>query len=205
MFQWTFLNRFSFDRITVTSLWPEFYGALCSWAVQFTHGPGTAGVHVRWREHSSPRRPWLCALAVCWPFRSSCLRRRRQCSEKALLLLLMLEACTRQLTMRRLHPADNTPGKQQHSTVDHEVPAELFKAGDGHGTGQNAQNIICVAIWKTGLSGQRNGRSPCSSHFPRKAIINSVQITEQLLLSLHSVFIQCGHFQCKNIFKKFFE
>ena len=28
-----------------------------------------------------------------------------------------------------------------------------------------------------------NGRSPCSSHFPRKAILNSVQITEQLLLS----------------------
>jgi len=59
----------------------------------------------------------------------------------ALLLLLMLKACTRQLTMWRLHPADNTPGKQQHSTVDDEVPAELFKAGDGHGTGQNAQNM----------------------------------------------------------------
>jgi len=33
------------------------------------------------------------------------------------------------------------------------------------------------------VSGQRNGRSPRSSHFPRKAILNSVQITEQLLLS----------------------
>jgi len=32
-------------------------------------------------------------------------------------------------------------------------------------------------------SGQRNGRSPCSSNFPRKVILNSVQITEQLLLS----------------------
>ena len=29
----------------------------------------------------------------------------------------------------------------------------------------------------------RNGRSPRSSHFPRKAILNSVQITEQLLVS----------------------
>ena len=33
------------------------------------------------------------------------------------------------------------------------------------------------------VSGQRNGRSPRLFHFPRKAILNSVQITEQLLLS----------------------
>ena len=40
-------------------------------------------------------------------------------------------------------------------------------------------------VWRSGklVSGQRNGRSPRSSHFPRKTILNSVQITEQLLLS----------------------
>ena len=40
-------------------------------------------------------------------------------------------------------------------------------------------------VWRSGklVSGQRNGCSPRSSHFPRKAILNSVQITEQLLLS----------------------
>ena len=40
-------------------------------------------------------------------------------------------------------------------------------------------------VWQSGklVSGQRNGRPPRSSHFPRKAILNSVQITEQLLLS----------------------
>ena len=37
--------------------------------------------------------------------------------------------------------------------------------------------------WRSGklVSGQRNGRSPHSSHFPRKAILNSVETTEQLL------------------------
>jgi len=41
-------------------------------------------------------------------------------------------------------------------------------------------------VWRSVklVSRQRNGRSPRSSHFPRKAILNSVQITEQLLLSL---------------------
>ena len=40
-------------------------------------------------------------------------------------------------------------------------------------------------IWRSGelVSGQRNGRSPHSSHFPRKVILNSVRIKEQLLLS----------------------
>ena len=40
-------------------------------------------------------------------------------------------------------------------------------------------------VWRSGklVNGQGNGRSPRSSHFPRKAILNSVQITEQLLLS----------------------
>jgi len=40
-------------------------------------------------------------------------------------------------------------------------------------------------VWRSGklVSGQRNGRSPHSSHFPRKAILNSVRITEQLLVS----------------------
>jgi len=39
-------------------------------------------------------------------------------------------------------------------------------------------------VWRSGkLSGHRNGRSPHSSHFPSKVILNSVQITEQLFLS----------------------
>ena len=40
-------------------------------------------------------------------------------------------------------------------------------------------------VWRSGklVSGQRNGRSPRSSHFPGKVIWNSVPITEQLLLS----------------------
>ena len=40
-----------------------------------------------------------------------------------------------------------------------------------------------VNVWRSGkqVSGQRNGRSPHSSHFPRKVILNSVQITEELL------------------------
>jgi len=40
-------------------------------------------------------------------------------------------------------------------------------------------------VWRSRklVSGHRNGRSPHSSHFPRKVILNSVQITEQLLLS----------------------
>ena len=40
-------------------------------------------------------------------------------------------------------------------------------------------------VWRSGklVSGQRNGRSLRSSHFSRKAILNSVQITKQLLLS----------------------
>ena len=40
-------------------------------------------------------------------------------------------------------------------------------------------------VWRSGklVTGQSNGRSPHSSHFPRKLILNCVQITEQLLLS----------------------
>jgi len=40
-------------------------------------------------------------------------------------------------------------------------------------------------VWRSGklVSGQRNGRSLLSSHFPRMVILNSVQITEQSLLS----------------------
>jgi len=38
-------------------------------------------------------------------------------------------------------------------------------------------------VWPSGklASGQRNGRSPHSSHFPRKVTLNSVKTTEQLL------------------------
>jgi len=57
------------------------------------------------------------------------------------------------------------------------VPAELFKAGE--------TVLDRMHAWRSGklVSGQRNGRSLHSSHFPRKVILNSVQITEQLLLS----------------------
>ena len=58
-----------------------------------------------------------------------------------------------------------------------DVPAELFKTG-GESTGQNAQNMC--GDWKL-VSSQRNGRSPHSSHFPRKVTLNSVKTTEQLL------------------------
>jgi len=37
-------------------------------------------------------------------------------------------------------------------------------------------------VWRSGklVNGQRNGRSPYSSHFPRKVTLNSVKTTEQL-------------------------
>jgi len=67
------------------------------------------------------------------------------------------------------------------ATGPDEVPApELLKTGGE--TVLDRMHRICVAIWEV-VIGQRNGRSPRSSHFPRKAILNSVQITEQLLLS----------------------
>ena len=66
------------------------------------------------------------------------------------------------------------------ATGPDEVPAELSKAG-----GQTVPDRMTEYVWRSGklVSGQRNGRSPHSSHFPRKMILNSVQITEQLLLS----------------------
>jgi len=59
-----------------------------------------------------------------------------------------------------------------------EVPAKLLKAGVE--TVMDKMHRICVAIWETG---ERPDNSPHSSHFPRKVILSSVQITEQLLLS----------------------
>ena len=59
--------------------------------------------------------------------------------------------------------------------LPNEVPAELFKAGGE--TVLDRMHRICVRSGKT-VSGQRNGRSPRLSHFPRKVILNSVQITE---------------------------
>jgi len=54
------------------------------------------------------------------------------------------------------------------------LPEELFKAvGE---TTLDTMHRICVVIWET-------GEWPHSFHFPRKMILNSVQITEQLLLS----------------------
>jgi len=43
--------------------------------------------------------------------------------------------------------------------------------------------------WRSGklANCQRNGRPPHSSHFPRQVILNIVQITEQLLLSLRII------------------
>jgi len=63
------------------------------------------------------------------------------------------------------------------TTGPYEVPAKLFKAG--------GEKECTEYVWRSGklVSGQRNGRSPRLSHFPRKMILNSVQITEQLLLS----------------------
>jgi len=61
-----------------------------------------------------------------------------------------------------------------------EVPAELFKQEE-----RRYLTECTEYVWRSGklVSGHRNGRSLRSSHFPRKAILNSVQITEQLLLS----------------------
>jgi len=56
-----------------------------------------------------------------------------------------------------------------------EAPAELFKAGEETVLDRIH---ICVAIWETITSGQRNGRPPRSSYFPRKMIFNDVQITK---------------------------
>ena len=52
-------------------------------------------------------------------------------------------------------------------------------------------------VWRSGklVSGRRNKRSPRLSHFPIKAILNSVQITEQLLLSpkiLNRIIVPSG-------------
>jgi len=43
-------------------------------------------------------------------------------------------------------------------------------------------------VWRYGklVSGQRNGRSPHSSHFPRKVILNSVKTTEHFFLVSHA-------------------
>ena len=58
------------------------------------------------------------------------------------------------------------------TTGPYEVPAKLFKAG--------GEKECTEYVWRSGklMSGQRNGRSPRLSHFPRKMILNSVQITE---------------------------
>jgi len=64
------------------------------------------------------------------------------------------------------------------ATAPDDVPAELFKAG-----GETALDRMHEYVWRSGklVSGQRNGRSPHSSHFPRKMILKSVKTTEQLL------------------------
>jgi len=59
------------------------------------------------------------------------------------------------------------------ATGPDEVLVELFEAG-GEAVLEKMHRI-CVAIWET-------NEWPDSSHFPRKVILNSMQITEQLLL-----------------------
>ena len=82
--------------------------------------------------------------------------------------------------------------QQVKATGPDEVPAELFNAG-----GEivlERMHRICLAIWETG--DQRNGHSPHSSQFPRKVILHSVQITEQLLLS---------HIQARSFFRSYWK
>ena len=66
------------------------------------------------------------------------------------------------------------------ATGPDEVLAELIQSRRRDSTGHNAQNV-----WRSGklVNGQRNGHSPRTSDLPRKAIVNSVQIIEQLLWS----------------------
>ena len=61
------------------------------------------------------------------------------------------------------------------ATGPDDVPTELFKAGGE--TAVVRMHRICVATWETGEC-QMNGRSPHSSHFPRKVTLNSVKTTE---------------------------
>jgi len=68
------------------------------------------------------------------------------------------------------------------ATVPEEVPAELFKAGDRLRQYCTQCTKYVWRSWKL-LSDKMNGRTPHSPHFPRKVILNNVQITEQLLLS----------------------
>jgi len=66
------------------------------------------------------------------------------------------------------------PSVRQQVAKTGPLPAELFKAvGE---TTLDTMHRICVVIWET-------GEWPHSFHFPRKMILISVQITEQLLLS----------------------
>jgi len=58
-------------------------------------------------------------------------------------------------------------------------PSRTVQSRRRDGTGHNAQNM-CGNLGNWWVA---RGHSPHSSHFPRQAILNSVQITEQLLLS----------------------
>jgi len=67
--------------------------------------------------------------------------------------------------------------RSRKATGSDDVPAELFKAG-----GETEY------VWRSGklVSGQKNGRSPHSSHFPRKVILKSVKPQHN-----------CSDFPCK--------
>ena len=70
------------------------------------------------------------------------------------------------------------------ATGPDEVSTKLYEAG-----GQTLYWTECTKyVRRSGklVSGQRNGRSPRSSHFKRKVIVNSVQITEEQLLLSHT-------------------
>jgi len=80
------------------------------------------------------------------------------------------------------------------ATGPDEVPTELIKA-----EGESQYWTECTEyVWRSGklVSGHRNGRSLRSSHFPRKVILNNVQITEQLLSS---------HMQARSFFGSYWK
>ena len=64
------------------------------------------------------------------------------------------------------------------------ITAELVIAGRETTILDRTECTVYVCRSGKLMSGQRNGRSPRSSHFPGKVILNSVQITEQLLYCL---------------------
>ena len=67
--------------------------------------------------------------------------------------------------------------------TDHQLLVAMLKVRLSKRQRQNSIPPLNLEELKEDKAVQFTGRSPRSSHFPRKAILNSVQITEQLLLS----------------------